>query len=143
MQGLRALRTPLCIRVRRVSLLTLIGGLLASLSAAAQAQSGQVGLPRFPSVSPDGSELLFSWRGDLWRASTDGGTAVRLTRHNYDDLHSSWSPDGEWVVFASMRDGYLNLWRMNRDGSQLATNATAASSAATPTNVTGSLALTS
>jgi hypothetical protein len=30
-----------------------------------------------------------------------------------------------------------------RDGSQLATSATAASSAATPTNVTGSLALTS
>ncbi|MCE8017768.1 peptidase S41 [Halomonas sp. MCCC 1A17488] len=104
---------------RRPSLWILVAGLLACVPALAKAQSGQVGLPRFPSISPDGSTLIFSWRGDLWRASSEGGEAVRLTRHQLDDLHSSWSPDGEWIVFASMRDGYLNLWRMHRDGSQL------------------------
>lgn len=119
MLGSRIVHTPLCAAVRRFSSLTLMSGLLSGAPVAAMAQSGEVGLPRFPSVSPDGSEIIFSWRGDLWRASTEGGEAIRLTRHNLDDLHSSWSLDGEWIVFASMRDGYLNLWRMRRDGSQL------------------------
>ncbi len=110
----RALRAA----ARGVSFLV-IAGALAGIPLAAQAQSGEVGLPRFPSISPDGTQLIFSWRGDLWRSDIEGGQAIRLTRHHLDDLHSSWSPDGEWVVFASMRDGYLNLWRMRADGSQL------------------------
>ncbi|WP_111640364.1 S41 family peptidase [Marinimicrobium alkaliphilum] len=82
-------------------------------------ESGEVELPRFPSISPDGSELVFSWRGDLWLSSAEGGDARRLTRHNLDDLYSSWSPDGQWIVFSSMRDGHLNLWRIRRDGTGL------------------------
>ncbi len=82
-------------------------------------ETGRVDLPRFPSLSPDGEELVFSWGGDLWLASVSGGEARRLTRHSLDDLHSSWSPDGQWLTFSSMRDGYMNLWRINRDGTQL------------------------
>lgn len=82
-------------------------------------EDGTVDLPRFPAISPDGSEIVFSWAGDLWRAPIQGGDARRLTRHRMDDLHSAWSPDGEWITFTSLRDGYLNLWRIHRDGSRL------------------------
>ncbi|MFP4049700.1 MAG: peptidase S41, partial [Desulfovermiculus sp.] len=79
--------------------------------------TGAAALPRFPSVSPDGSQIVFSAGGDLWLASADGGRANRITSHSLDDLHSSWSPDGESIVFTSMRDGYMNLWRLDLDGS--------------------------
>lgn len=107
---------------RRVGLILLVVstiGLLAFAQHATPATSGQVDLPRFPSISPDGSEVVFSWGGDLWCVAAEGGQARRLTRHNLDDLRSSWSPDGEWIIFNSMRDGYLNLWRINRDGTRV------------------------
>jgi len=95
------------------------GVLFAALLGPASADTNEVTLPRFPSISPDGTEIVFTWGGDLWRAGADGGTAIRLTRHHLDDLHSSWSPDGQWIVFTSMRDGYMNLWRIHRDGTRL------------------------
>ncbi|WP_242464504.1 S41 family peptidase [Halorhodospira abdelmalekii] len=96
------------------------GGLASAESgAAAGAREEVVGLPRFPSISPDGSTIVFSWGGDLWRVAASGGEATRLTAHALDDLHSAWSPDGRALVFSSMRDGYLNLYHMQRDGSGL------------------------
>jgi tricorn protease len=103
----------------RVAILVLAGALLLVLLVSATAAAERVGLPRFPSISPDGSELVFSWRGGLWRVAAGGGEATRLTRHPLDDLYSGWSPDGDWITFTSMRDGYLNLWRIHRDGTRL------------------------
>lgn len=112
---------PVLRRSRPVLAVALAAGMfLWLLTAAAPAGADSVGLPRFPSISPDGSEIVFSWGGDLWRVSTEGGQATRLTSHALDDLHSSWSPDGGSVTFTSMRDGYLNLWRIDRDGTRLA-----------------------
>lgn len=79
----------------------------------------EVDLPRNPSISPDGSELCFSWRGDLWTGPAAGGRAVRLTAHPSSDLRSAWSPDGKTIAFNSRRDGALNVWLIGRDGSGL------------------------
>ncbi|WP_092123025.1 S41 family peptidase [Desulfonatronum thiosulfatophilum] len=103
-------------RIAVIMLLALGMGVFAPYHASAESEF--LKLPRFPSISPDGSEIVFSAGGNLWLAPVQGGEAKRLTSHNLDDLHSSWSPDGESIVFTSMRDGYMNLWRIQRDGTR-------------------------
>lgn len=80
------------------------------------AQPSTVDLPRFPSISPDGSTVTFSWRGDLWSVPSGGGTATRLTVHPADDLFSTWNPDGTHIAFTSTRNGGPNIWTMTSDG---------------------------
>jgi len=85
----------------------------------ANASEGNVDLPRFASISPDGESIVFSWRGDLWKVSADGGTALRLTSHPADERWSAWSPDGERLAFDSTRDGFRNIYVMNADGTNI------------------------
>ena len=61
----------------RLTLITLF--MLACGGTDVIAAGGNVDLPRFPSISPDGNEIVFSWRGDLWKVPAASGQAVRLT----------------------------------------------------------------
>ncbi|MDH3815747.1 MAG: S41 family peptidase [Acidobacteriota bacterium] len=81
-----------------------MGGLLCLLLLAAgvQAEEG-TRLLRFPDIH--GDQVVFSYGGDLWLASTDGGTARRLTAHPGQELFGRFSPDGEWVAFTGQYDG--------------------------------------
>ena len=88
-------------------------------AAVAVAQAATVDLPRHPALSPDGSVVVFSWRGDLWRAPSAGGEAVRLTSNPSIETRSGFTPDGSRIVFESDREGLRNLWSMRPDGSDL------------------------
>ena len=92
---------------------------LAVLAASSSALAATVDLPRFPALSPDGATVVFSWRGDLWRASTAGGAAVRLTANPANESRSAFTADGTRIVFESDREGTKNLWSMAADGSDL------------------------
>lgn len=97
----------------------LVMGALVGLGASfGTAIGGEVDLPRFPSVSPDGERVVFSWRGDLWRVGFDGGEAVRLTSHPADETRSAWSPDGQWIAFESTRSGRRAIHVMRPNGSE-------------------------
>ena len=93
--------------------------LMAMTPLPAMAADGNVDLPRFPSISPDGATVVFSWRGDLWTVPFEGGQAVRLTSHPGREHDSYWTPDGSEIVFESDRDGVVNLWAMRPDGSNI------------------------
>lgn len=96
-----------------------IASTFIATSRAGAAETSNVDLPRMPSVSPDGSSIIFTWHGDLWRVDSRGGEAVRLTAHRANDLGSAWSRDGQWIAFESDRDGAFNIYVMRPDGTEL------------------------
>ena len=71
---------------------------------------------RFPSLSPDGSQVTFSYMGDIWAASSSGGKAHRLTDHIAYDGVPLWSPDGKFIVFTSNRKGNEDVYIMGAGG---------------------------
>lgn len=60
--------------------------------------------------SADGRRAVFTALGDLWLA--DRGDPRRLTDDVFVELHPTFAPDGDSVVFASDRTGQLELWRV-------------------------------
>src|SRR5947209_16166390 len=55
--------------------------------------------PSAVSWSPDGTELIYSMQGTLWRQRLDATTATQLTDGPGYDYQPDWSPDGSRVVF--------------------------------------------
>ncbi len=71
---------------------------------------------RYPSLSPDGTTICFSYKGDLWLVPSTGGRAVQLTQHEAHDMRPVWSPDSKQVAFASDRHGNMDVFVIPASG---------------------------
>jgi Tol biopolymer transport system component len=72
--------------------------------------------------SPDASWLACATTGspeDLILMRADGSEVRRLTNDAHKDRIAFWSPDGEWIGFASTRQGSWDLWAVRPDGAGL------------------------
>ena len=83
--------------------------------AASFAQTNPLWL-RYPSISPDGKQIVFSYKGDLYKVSSSGGSAFPLTLHVAHDYMPVWSHDGKWIAFASDRFGNFDVYIMPSEG---------------------------
>ena len=59
--------------------------------------------------SPDGSELIYSMQGSLWRQRITSDTAVELTTGPGYDYQPDWSPNGRFVAFARYAGDAIEL----------------------------------
>ena len=71
---------------------------------------------RMPALSPDGKQIVFVYRGDLWLASSGGGRATSLTQHIETEAYPVFSPDGKWIAFASRRSGNWDIFAVPVEG---------------------------
>ncbi len=83
-------------------------------AAPALAVDGPTKLLRFPDVFRD--QVVFTYGGDLWKASTSGGEAVRLTAHPGVELFGKFSPDGKWIAFTGQYDGDEQVYVIPSEG---------------------------
>ena len=74
----------------------------------------------YPRLSPDGTRVVLDARDeedDLWVWDLTRETLTRLTSAAEADRFGVWTPDGQRVVFASLRDGgNINLYWRAADG---------------------------
>jgi hypothetical protein len=68
--------------------------------------------PSSLAFSPDGTALVYSMAGSLWRQELGSDRAVELTHGPGYDYQPDWSPDGRHIVFARHDNNTIELWQL-------------------------------
>ncbi|MBQ9548180.1 MAG: PD40 domain-containing protein [Bacteroidales bacterium] len=68
------------------------------------------------SLSPDGNTIAFAWQGDIYTVPAAGGQAFHLTTNPAHDADPLWTPDGQNIVFSSVREGTKDIWLVPAQG---------------------------
>ena len=71
---------------------------------------------RYPAISPDGSLIAFSYKGDIYTVPVSGGRASQITTNPAHDSYPVWSPDGQQIAFASDRLGSMDIYVVDKEG---------------------------
>lgn len=84
----------------------------ASVATTALASDGR--LLRFPTTN--GTDIVFSYAGDLYTAPLAGGQAMRLTSHEGYEMFAKFSPDGKTIAFTGQYDGNTEVYSIPAKG---------------------------
>lgn len=89
---------------------------LLALSVAAGAKADEARLLRFPATN--GTDVVFSYAGDLYTAPLTGGEARRLTSHVGYEIFPRFSPDGKTIAFTGEYDGNREVYVIPAEGGE-------------------------
>ena len=62
------------------------------------------------------THIAFSYGGDLWTVSREGGEASRLTTGVGNEANPIFSPDGRWIAFTGEYDGNVDVYLVTATG---------------------------
>jgi len=71
-------------------------------------------LLRFPAIHND--LIVFTYAGDLYSVSSQGGVARKLTSHEGFEIFARFSPDGKYIAFTGEYDGNREVYLIPREG---------------------------
>ncbi|GHB71126.1 S41 family peptidase [Persicitalea jodogahamensis] len=86
------------------------------LAASSFAQTSNVYFTSFPTLTPDGGTIIFSYESDLWKVPVSGGNATRLTAMQGAETRPRVSPDGQWLAFSATEGGNDDVYVMPLNG---------------------------
>jgi tricorn protease len=87
---------------------------LMSLLTLAGISQQESRLLRFPAIH--GDQIVFTYAGDLYLTTTEGGIARRLTSHEGFEMFPRFSPDGSMIAFTAQYDGNTEVYVMPSSG---------------------------
>lgn len=99
--------------MRKLSLALL--SLVAYMQVEAQSEPNWM---RYGAISPDGKTIAFTYKGDIYKVPTSGGSATPLTFHEANDLMPIWSKDGKQLAFTSDRFGDFDVFVIPAEGGE-------------------------
>lgn len=89
---------------------------LFMLSTATRVSAEETRLLRFPATN--GEQLVFTYAGNLYTVSLEGGIARQLTSHNGFKMFPRFSADGTVLAFTGQYDGNTEVYTMPSYGGE-------------------------
>ena len=89
----------------------------AAIATTTNAQNSPLWM-RHCALSPDGTTIAFTYKGDIYTVPSTGGKATPLTAHAAHDTQPVWSPDSKQIAFASARQGSMDIYIVNKEGGE-------------------------
>lgn len=71
---------------------------------------------RNPAISPDGTQIVFGYMGNLYKVSSEGGQATAITSGDNYCGYPVWSRDGKKIAYASDIYGNFDVFVMPAGG---------------------------
>ena len=87
----------------------------AFFSSALSAQEAPLWLRR-NDISPDGKQIVFNYKGNIYTVAAEGGSAKQITSHSTHDTDPMWTPDGKHIVFSSYRNKSKDIYKVPAEG---------------------------
>ena len=67
-------------------------------------------------ISPDGTKVAFTYKGNIYIVPVAGGKAFQLTTNPEYDSDPMWTPDGKNIVFSSYREKSKDIYMVSAEG---------------------------